>query len=488
MRACLFPALCSLLVTTGCVSPTGRFQSRASEDDALSQQDYAFVEALAHFGQGLLYEFERGSVSEQALSHYEAALVRDPDNHALRTRIAVCALHRKDAARAIAVLAESVRRAPRDFRRRVDFAAAFHATGDVDNALTHYRKALKLDPSKTAVYLAAAGMLFSRLRDDEALSMLSGGYARGDTPSLALVYCYEQARRFIERGAVARAIPCLERLAGWDTDRRGRFLHLLGELHAAIGDEAEAMRHFQAAIDAGDAPPATYIGLALAAGPTDPARRRRVLDQATALFPDDATLHFTMGCVLSDDEDYAAAIAAFERARLTVERSGPASTVELDESFYLQYGAACERAGEFKKAEAIFEECIANHPRGHRALNYLAYMWAERGERLDRALVYIDRALAEAPDNGAYVDTRGWIYFRQGDYEKALAEIRRAHTLMGDDAEILDHLGDVFHALNNLKDAADYWSRSFAADPGNASVADKLRRIGGDGAVPPEDK
>ena len=78
-------------------------------------------------------------------------------------------------------------------------------------------------------------------------------------------------------------------------------------------------------------------------------------------------------------------------------------------------------------------------------LNYLGYMLADRGTRLDEALGYIRRAVALDPQNGAYLDSLGWVYYKMGNYELAEENLRRASERMGDDPTIHDHLGELYH-------------------------------------------
>ena len=58
-------------------------------------------------------------------------------------------------------------------------------------------------------------------------------------------------------------------------------------------------------------------------------------------------------------------------------------------------------------------------PRMRMALNYLGYMLADRDTRLDEALGYIRRAVALDPQNGAYLDSLGWVYYKMGNYDLA---------------------------------------------------------------------
>jgi len=94
------------------------------------------------------------------------------------------------------------------------------------------------------------------------------------------------------------------------------------------------------------------------------------------------------------------------------------------------------------------------------ALNYLGYMLADRGTRLDEALGYIRRAVALEPQNGAYLDSLGWAYYKMGNYELAEENLRRASERTADDPTIHEHLADLYQKTGRLKLAATYWERS----------------------------
>jgi Tfp pilus assembly protein PilF len=128
----------------------------------------------------------------------------------------------------------------------------------------------------------------------------------------------------------------------------------------------------------------------------------------------------------------------------------------------------------------IFEQGVALYPDSHEMLNYLAYTWAVAGTNLDTALAYANRALAHEPDNGAYLDTLGWILFRQNRPADALAQIRRALDRLKDDPTITDHAGDICEAMADRAGAVSFWTRSLSLDPDNEAVADKLRARGAD--------
>jgi tetratricopeptide (TPR) repeat protein len=103
------------------------------------------------------------------------------------------------------------------------------------------------------------------------------------------------------------------------------------------------------------------------------------------------------------------------------------------------------------------------------ALNYLGYTYAERGERLDEAQALLERALALEPENGYYLDSLGWVFFKKGDLERAVKALERADAVVGPEPTVLEHLGDSYRAAQRPGDAAAAYRRALdASGPGNA--------------------
>jgi len=204
-----------------------------------------------------------------------------------------------------------------------------------------------------------------------------------------------------------------------------------------------------------------------------------VLEAVGRTRPDEASVYVYLGILNSYLKTFKAAIAAFEKAENLVEDS-PQKNETLDASFYFWYAAACEREGKFEKAETLFTKCLELDPEHAEAYNYLAYMWAEKGVNLDQAFKHINKALNLNPKSGAFLDTLGWIYYRNEQYKEALEQINHAAEIIPDDATIREHLGDVLYKLGEEKNALPQWEKSFILDPGNAKVAEKLSQHGAD--------
>ena len=195
--------------------------------------------------------------------------------------------------------------------------------------------------------------------------------------------------------------------------------------------------------------------------------------EAEAKFPYITGFTVLRAITLSQAGEHAAAMMAFERALVTAANSSPEL---LDSEFFLSYGGAAERAGHFVKAAELLKKSIALDPaRSAQACNYLGYMWADRGENLAEAEQLIRRALELDPGNGAYMDSLGWVFFRQGRHEEALAELLRASRAMdAPDPVVFDHIGDVYGKLGKTADAVLYWRKALQLDPENQLLTEKL--------------
>ena len=120
------------------------------------------------------------------------------------------------------------------------------------------------------------------------------------------------------------------------------------------------------------------------------------------------------------------------------------TTVPGSRRLHFQLGAVLERRQDFEEAERVFRTLLENDPDAHDVLNYLGYMLADRGVRLDEAVGYLERAVSLDPYNGAYQDSLGWAYFQQSELEKAEQHLLSAARLELNDPVILEHLGDLY--------------------------------------------
>jgi tetratricopeptide (TPR) repeat protein len=126
--------------------------------------------------------------------------------------------------------------------------------------------------------------------------------------------------------------------------------------------------------------------------------------------------------------------------------------------------ATCEQAHQYDQAERAFRELIAADPSHAPALNYLGYMLAERGRKLDEAVSLIQRALAIDADNPSYLDSLGWAYYKLKRFDEALDPLGRAAAAVPDSSVIQSHLGDLYLELGRYRDAAAAFDRALSGD------------------------
>jgi Flp pilus assembly protein TadD len=136
-----------------------------------------------------------------------------------------------------------------------------------------------------------------------------------------------------------------------------------------------------------------------------------------------------------------------------------------DWRLHFSRGAARERLGRWPEAEADLRRALELSPDQPDVLNYLGYMWVDRGDHLQEGLAMIRRAAELRPMSGAIIDSLGWAYYRMGDYAQALEWLEAAVRLEPADPTLNDHLGDVYWRVGRRIEARFQWQRAMTLDP-----------------------
>jgi Flp pilus assembly protein TadD len=129
---------------------------------------------------------------------------------------------------------------------------------------------------------------------------------------------------------------------------------------------------------------------------------------------------------------------------------------------WFSVGVVQDKLGRLDQVIAAMEKVIALDPKHATALNYLGYTFADRNMRLPEAEKLVQRALEIRPDDGYFLDSLAWVYYRRGDYRRAEEEIRRALRLIPDDPVILEHLGDILQAQGRDGEAAVQFEKAIS--------------------------
>lgn len=237
---------------------------------------------------------------------------------------------------------------------------------------------------------------------------------------------------------------------------------------AGVGEIYIRLRQHERAYDAFVSVPAAspLRGFGLAQGGLMLQRLERhaealqTLRAAAAVLPDDLRVVEALGDVLRMQKNWAEAARVYSSGLALIGRP-----LASDWRWFFMRAVAYERGGQWPLAEADLKQALAFSPDNPQALNYLAYTWADRGERLEEARVMLEKAVNLAKNDGHIVDSLGWVYYRLGRYEDAARELERALTMVPGEAVVNEHLGDVYWRLGRQREAVFKWRQALDLKP-----------------------
>ncbi len=470
--------------------------------------------------------------TEDALKEYARALVYFPDSPTIRTDYArlLFRSHRIPEA-----LEQARKIEPKTSDVHLLLGDCYRLTGQNDMAMFHYREAVALDTENINAYWYLAGYYREHAKPDSAIEMYYELARLSDSYRIyqELGTLLGQNRRYEE------ALDAFRRAIVLDADNDNVTAWLgLAATYDAMDSLAAAERALDEAvkIDKYDVRIFRQM-LAMYLDRQDLAKSIEASEKLVSLVPSDWVAQRRLGVLLYSDGQldrsdslFAERIEfgddnvlnlfyrgriAFEQGRLddaldwfrTVTSEEPVFidgwlnlgfvyreldridtsidilmqgvdvAVETEDKTRMLFalGAAQERGDRFHDAVETFKTLIEIDSAHAPALNYLGYMLADNDQQLSYALELIERAIALAPDNGAYIDSYGWVHFKLGNYQEALAELQRAAELIDTDAVIFEHLGDVHNALGNDIEAEKYYRRALEINPDSLDIEEKLK-------------
>jgi tetratricopeptide (TPR) repeat protein len=145
---------------------------------------------------------------------------------------------------------------------------------------------------------------------------------------------------------------------------------------------------------------------------------------------------------------------------------------------HFRAGVVYDKMGRKDESIAAMKNVLRLTPNDAEALNYLGYTYADMGINLDEAEMLIQSALKIKPDDGYITDSLGWVYYKRGDFGRALELLTKAVSLIPDDPVILEHLGDVYNQMNSKAKAVNYYRQSLKKKTsGRDALEEKIRTL-----------
>ncbi|MBI2821282.1 MAG: tetratricopeptide repeat protein [Acidobacteria bacterium] len=432
--------------------------------------------------QGFIYERTRDI--DSAIRIYREILKIQPQDAEAKRRLASLLVEKGEAGDAVEILEELARRNPFDSSVLLELGRIQREQKKYPEAIAGFRSAAKADPDNTEVSYWLAVTLADTAQREEAISILKKLL---DTKSE-------------ERSQQRSRFPLLVQLGTIQQDD--------AQYDAAIATFGQLVRDFPEDFR-------SYLYLANAYRlKKNWTKAAETIARGREKFPDESALLITEAQVISQlrtlqeglqlldteirrhaaagrPQDKAALLPLeLSRTQLYFDRrafqQAEGELLKLNsehpdnEMILFQLGAVYERQRKFAEAEEVFKGLLEKNADNAGVLNYLGYMWADRGENLEQALEYIQRAVDLDPYNGAYLDSLGWAQFKLNEYKAAEINLNKAARIVRNDATIHQHLGDLHEKLGNYEEALQAYRLSLtyaSEDTDSDRIKEKIREL-----------
>ena len=235
----------------------------------------------------------------------------------------------------------------------------------------------------------------------------------------------------------------------------------LAEVYEATRKYAEANEIYRQIDQASPVWQSTLIRLAFnlnSLGKVDEARA--ILDDILKRDPGNLQALEAAGNILRSHKRYKEAKDYYSRAIKLLKKP-----TKKDWKYFYSRGVCYERLKDWPRAEKDLKQALKLNKDQPLVLNYLGYSWVDQNKNVKQALKLIRRAVELKPDDGYFVDSLGWAYYRLGNYAEAVRQLERAVELKPDDPVINDHLGDAYWKVGRRLEARYQWTQALALKP-----------------------
>jgi tetratricopeptide (TPR) repeat protein len=412
--------------------------------------------------------YEQRKDYKNAIDAYKHAIVLDRDNLDAIRGLAENEMNDGQFEAALEqykVIADSN---PEDAQTYVRMADIYRRQGKYDQALENLKRAETLVPDTMDVPYSIAAVYQAQGRYDEAAKILQDLIKKTEKSETGTSQADRNNRAiFVERlGMIYREQE--NYTAAVETFRK---MLTLGDENARSGYQEiidtyrDAKQWPQATAAAREAvqklPNDRDLRMVLDAQLADTGQ----IDQAVADMrsmlkggAEDRDVYVRLGIVYTRTKQWNDALQALAKAEEV--------STKADDKAYVLFlrGDLYQRQKNFDAAEIEFKKVLSmtppTDPQAAATLNYLGYMNADRGVKLEESLNLIKQALTFEPNNPAYLDSLGWAYFKLGKYDLAEDNLNKAASHMGSDPTVQEHLGDLYQKTGRLKLAAAHWDRA----------------------------
>lgn len=422
----------------------------------------------------------------KAAEDFKMALDMDPVNVEVRRQYAEALMRSGQIAAARTELETVLKSDPKDGRTLLRLAQLDQTAGHYNEAVQELEQAQKLMPGDIEVAYTNAQIQDALGHEGTAIKILKQLLA--ETASSSGKYSAEQTTdrgAFLERlGTVYRneaqyneALSTFQQMISLGGDQASRGEYLIIDTYEREGQLQKAQAEAQRAVQ--EYPKNQSLNLAYASilgaqGRVDEAVSRvRNFMKANG---DSVEAQLAIVEVYSQARRYREA----QNTALSVLKQNPRPSQKEYAQFLL--GSIYERQKKYGQAEQQFRAVLASDPLNAEAYNYLGYMMADRGVELQQSVEDIKKALQLEPNNGAYLDSLGWAYYKMNRYDLARDPLEKAAHMMANDPTVLMHLGYLYMKSGQKSLAVQTWKQALRNYPSaidtdfDSSQAAKLQK------------
>jgi len=410
----------------------------------------------------LAYAYEQVHDYKAAADLYSRALERDPDSLLFRKGLGQSLLFSQQYEAAAEQFQFLIQANPSDAESYLRLSQVHRFQHKYDLARQNLTKALELAPDNLDLLYNQILLAESERNLPEAIRLAQGvldSAAKSDPSQYA-------AQEKVNRGVFLEKLGFLYRDQGNLEAAKAAFRQMLdlGNEHAIRGEVRlieiyQENRDYETALAASekamrqhpDSRELTLARTSLLASTGDVEQAVNLLKPLLQNTPEDREIWLALAQVHLRAKQFEPALQAVSQAEEFSETD--------DEKSYAHflYGSIWERQKNYAQAEKEFREALRLNPDSAMTLNYLGYMFADQGIRLEEAIRYIQQALETEPNSGAYLDSLGWAYYRQDRLDLAEQYLKKAVERMSTDPTIRDHLGDIYYKSGRIREAQDEW-------------------------------
>ncbi|HEY3706621.1 MAG TPA: tetratricopeptide repeat protein [Terracidiphilus sp.] len=435
------------------------------------EQAAKVIEAVPVNDRTARMEFTLGATYDQlkrtkdAIAAYKSAVDLQPGDVPTLNALAQAELNDGQLDDALKTYKDLIQADSEDAAPLVKVSEIQRRQGKYEDALATIRKARKKDPeSLEAGY--NEGMLLDVLgRYDEAASTYqqmvdqtshANGAYNAEEKNNRSIFLEHLGSVYHEQNKVDEAVAVYQKMIdmGGDSATRGYQLQVDTYNDARMFDKAVEVSQKAIASNPKD----RDLKLMLAGELVDQGKTDEGLNMAKGLLTnndaDDRPVYFALGNMYTR-------LRRYKEADEVLTKATPMATRKEDKLYLLFLkGALADRQKHLEQAEGFFRQALDIDANNAMTLNYMGYMFADKGVRLQEALKLVRKAVEQEPMNGAYLDSLGWVYFKMGEFELAEENLRQAVERDQADPTVHDHLGDLYEKTGRIRLAAAQWELS----------------------------